>query len=38
MRVMLGLEGPALLGPKLERDAAEREKFASWAEGLNFDE
>ena len=38
MRVMLGLEGPALLGPKLERDAAEREKFASWVEGLNFDE
>ena len=38
MRVLLGLEGPALLVPKLERDAAEREKFASWAEGLNFDE
>ena len=31
MRVMLGLEAPALLGPK-------REKFASWAEGLNLDE
>ena len=38
MRVMLGLEGLALLGPKLEQDAAEREKFASWAEGLSFDE
>jgi hypothetical protein len=35
---MLGLEGPIMLKPKLEKDAAEREKYASWAEGLNFDE
>jgi len=38
LRVMLGLEGPAMLKPKLEKDAAEREKYASWAEGLTFDE
>jgi len=38
LRVMLGLEGPAMLKPKLEKDAAEREKYASWAEGLAFDE
>jgi len=38
LRIMLGLEGPAMLKPKLERDAAEREKYASWAEGLTFDE
>jgi len=38
LRVMLGVEGPAMLKPKLEKDAAEREKYAAWAEGLNFDE
>jgi hypothetical protein len=38
LRVMLGLEGPAMFKPKLEKDAAEREKYASWAEGLTFDE
>ncbi|KAF8516038.1 hypothetical protein JB92DRAFT_2283227 [Gautieria morchelliformis] len=37
-RVMLGSEGPAMLTPKLGKDAAEREKYASWAEGLTFDE
>jgi len=38
LRVMLGLEGPLMLKPNLEKDAAEREKYASWAEGLTFDE
>jgi short-subunit dehydrogenase len=38
LRVMLGLEGPALLQPKLQKDSTEREKYASWAEGLTFDE
>lgn len=38
VRVLLGMEGPAMLKPKLEKDAAEREKYAAWAEGLNFDE
>jgi NAD(P)-dependent dehydrogenase (short-subunit alcohol dehydrogenase family) len=38
LHIMLGLEGPAMLKPKLEKEAAEREKYASWAEGLNFDE
>jgi len=38
LHVLLGHESPALLNPKLERDAAEREKYASWAEGLGFDE
>jgi hypothetical protein len=38
LRIMLGNEGPAMLTPKLGKDAAEREKYASWAEGLTFDE
>ncbi|KIM89540.1 hypothetical protein PILCRDRAFT_190256 [Piloderma croceum F 1598] len=38
LHVLLGHEGPAMLNPKLERDAAERKKYASWAEGLAFDE
>ncbi|TDL15493.1 NAD(P)-binding protein [Rickenella mellea] len=38
LRVLLGLEGPAMLIPKLEKDASEREKYKSWAEGLAFDE
>ncbi|KAJ6606883.1 hypothetical protein B0H10DRAFT_2074180 [Mycena sp. CBHHK59/15] len=38
LRVLLGVEGPPMLKARLERDAAEREKYASWAEGLNFDE
>lgn len=38
LRVMLGAEGPVMLKPKLEKDAAEREKYAAWAQGLSFDE
>ncbi|KAJ7489093.1 NAD(P)-binding protein [Mycena latifolia] len=38
LRVMLGAEGPAMLAPKLEKDAKEREKYAEWAQGLAFDE
>ncbi|KAJ7176865.1 hypothetical protein C8R46DRAFT_889684 [Mycena filopes] len=38
LRVMLGAEGPAILAPKLAKDGAEREKYAAWAHGLNFDE
>lgn len=38
LRVMLGAEGPIMLKPKLEKDAAEREKYAAWADGLTFDE
>lgn len=38
LHVLLGMEGPMMLKPKQEKDAAEREKYASWAEGLNFDE
>jgi hypothetical protein len=37
LRVLLGSEGPVMMTPKLGRDAAEREKYASWAEGLTFD-
>jgi hypothetical protein len=38
MRVMLGVEGPQMLQQKLKRDAAEREEYAAWADGLSFDE
>jgi hypothetical protein len=38
LHVLLGAEGPMLLKPKQEKDAAEREKYASWADGLAFDE
>ncbi|KAJ6564644.1 NAD-P-binding protein [Mycena capillaripes] len=38
LRVMLGAEGPAMLGPKLAKDEQEREKYAQWAYGLEFDE
>ncbi|KAJ7290357.1 hypothetical protein C8J57DRAFT_1611179 [Mycena rebaudengoi] len=38
MRVMLGTEGPQMLQQKLKRDAAEREEYAAWADGLSFDE
>ena len=37
-RVLLGLEGPAMLRAKMEKDKVERETFAAWAEGLTFDE
>ncbi|KAJ7097524.1 hypothetical protein C8R44DRAFT_717153 [Mycena epipterygia] len=38
VRVMLGAEGPAMLAPKLAKDEKEREKYADWAYGLEFDE
>ncbi|KAJ7040921.1 hypothetical protein C8F04DRAFT_184346 [Mycena alexandri] len=38
LRVMLGTEGPAMLMPKLAKDQKEREKYADWAQGLNFDD
>ncbi|KAJ6598162.1 hypothetical protein DFH09DRAFT_53830 [Mycena vulgaris] len=38
LRVMLGAEGPAMLAPKLAKDAKEREQYADWAHGLTFDE
>jgi hypothetical protein len=38
LRVMLGAEGPAMLQPKLGKDEREREKYAQWAHGLEFDE
>jgi hypothetical protein len=38
LRVMLGAEGPAMLQPKLAKNQKEREKYAQWAHGLEFDE
>jgi len=38
LHILLGTDAPALLKPKLEKDAVEREKYATWAEGLNFDD
>ncbi|KAF7369265.1 putative NAD-P-binding protein [Mycena venus] len=38
LHVMLGAEGPAMLKPKLAKDENEREKYAQWAYGLEFDE
>lgn len=38
LRVMLGKEGPAMLAPKLAKDAEEREKYKEWAHGLEFDD
>jgi NAD(P)-dependent dehydrogenase (short-subunit alcohol dehydrogenase family) len=38
VRILLGEEAPAMLGPKLEADAKSREKWASWVGGLKFDE
>jgi len=38
LRVLLGAEGPAMWGPKLEADEKERKKYAEWADGLTFDE
>jgi hypothetical protein len=37
-RILLGVEGPALWGPKLEVDEKEREKYQGWSDGLSFDE
>ncbi|KAJ6564628.1 hypothetical protein B0H19DRAFT_884047, partial [Mycena capillaripes] len=34
LRVVLGAEGPAMLGPKLAKDEQEKEKYAQWAYGL----
>ncbi|KAJ7677921.1 NAD(P)-binding protein [Mycena polygramma] len=38
LRVMLGADAPASLEAKLARDQKEREKYAQWAYGLDFDE
>jgi hypothetical protein len=37
LRVMLGKEGPAMLPPKLAKDALDRETYKEWAFGLEFD-
>src|ERR1700675_2746681 len=36
LHLQLGHDAQALLKAKLERDAAEREKYVSWSEDLNF--
>lgn len=38
LRLLLGAEVPSMAQAKWDKDAAEREKYVEWSEGLNFDE
>lgn len=38
LRLLLGAEVPSMAKAKWDKDAAEREKYAKWSEGLVFEE
>jgi hypothetical protein len=38
LRLLLGAEVPSMAQAKWDKDAAEREKYGKWSEGLTFDE